>query len=95
MACPKEGDPDDARSVQSALKCCVGINWFKACSGHTCLPWSSDESYGARMTLEGSGKMVGDICHVTKLANLKSIVKDGLMPGNLAHQSGAAMLQMS
>eukprot|EP00969_Alexandrium_andersonii_P220799 9751652-Alexandrium_andersonii.AAC.1 len=81
--------------MPSALKRCISFNWVKACSGHTSLPWSSDEIYGARVAIEGSGPMVGDICRVTKLENLKSIMKEGLKPGCLAHQSGATMLQMS
>eukprot|EP00969_Alexandrium_andersonii_P373520 15484215-Alexandrium_andersonii.AAC.1 len=73
MARPSTEDADDARSLDSALNRRISINWVKACSWHTSLPWSSGESFGARMTEEGSGKWVGDICHVAKMENLSSI----------------------
>eukprot|EP00969_Alexandrium_andersonii_P285475 12620907-Alexandrium_andersonii.AAC.1 len=36
------------------------------------MPWSTDESYGALMTVDGSGPYIGDICHVTQCRNLAS-----------------------
>eukprot|EP00969_Alexandrium_andersonii_P161473 7137006-Alexandrium_andersonii.AAC.1 len=43
MARPSNDDAEDPRTPNSALRRCISINWAKACSGHTSLPWSSDE----------------------------------------------------
>eukprot|EP00969_Alexandrium_andersonii_P307727 13603122-Alexandrium_andersonii.AAC.1 len=54
MVQPSEGDLDDPRTPVSALNRCVCLNWVKACSGLTSMPWSTDDSYGALMTIDGS-----------------------------------------
>eukprot|EP00969_Alexandrium_andersonii_P040172 1760365-Alexandrium_andersonii.AAC.1 len=46
MVQPSENDLDDPCSPVSALSRCISINWVKACSGHTSMPWSTDDSYG-------------------------------------------------